>query len=190
MYDYANVFVIYNLEELNKQKMTHNALLLLAIGSFLPNNMIGWLYRRLRNVVKHESAKREGKPSIISLICQDLVDVVGHPFTFITVLLILVGVYVMLALQGYNKWNNGIGLFSNTNGSNFELLTGVGSMYLLAEARRQRKHDKADKAALHQKLDDLLRANGIDTDPSQPLVTMVDDIDPALSFANVTDEVA
>lgn len=86
----------------------------------------------------------------------------GHEVTFVIVVITLLIVYGALLVQGYHKWNTGIGLFSNTNGSNLELITGVGSMYLLRETRKLRKAHKEDNDALHAKLDVLIESKTTD----------------------------
>ena len=140
--------------------MEHNTLLLLALGSFLPNNLAAWVYRWVRR--KITGHQRQPKPSVIALICEDLTNIMGHEVTFLIVVIALIGVYGALIIQGYTKWNTGIGLFSNTNGSNLELITGVGSMYLLRETRKLRKSHKQDNDALHAKLDVLIESKVTD----------------------------
>ena len=134
--------------------MEHNTLFLLALGSFLPNNLAAWVYRWVRK--KITGRQKPPKPSVIALICEDLTNLMGHEVTFLIVVISLLVVYGALLIQGYHKWNTGIGLFSNTNGSNLELITGVGSMYLLRETRKLRKAHKQDNEALHAKLDVLI----------------------------------
>lgn len=82
-------------------------------------------------------------------------QVVGSVITFIICVLFVVGIYIALMFQGYNKWNTSTGLFSNTLESSFELITGVGAV--VAVVALHKKHDKHTKSLneLHDKIDKL-----------------------------------
>ncbi len=81
--------------------------------------------------------------------------------------IIFVGViYGLLPIIGFQKWNSGIGLFSNTGESSFEFITGIGSgLAVYSFHKLVKKHHEdimnihAQHAeqlnSLHQKIDKL-----------------------------------
>jgi hypothetical protein len=90
----------------------------------------------------------------IGAICTGITNAFSSETCFVIVVIWLVVLYAFLFIDGYAKWNLGIGLFANTNGSNVELITGVGSMVMIARLHRgtaphqkkQRKETEALKA--------------------------------------------
>jgi hypothetical protein len=91
--------------------------------------------------------------SIVIKICSTVTNIASSPVLFVLILVWLIILYAFLPIVGYAKWNAGIGLFGNTNGSNFELITGAGAMVMLG---LQAKHNKAHKKSLddlHAKVD-------------------------------------
>lgn len=115
-----------------------------------------------------------GVSGAITRFCTGLTNAFGSETCFVLVVIWLAVVYAFLFVDGYTRWNLGIGLFSNSNGSNIELITGVGSMVMIralhkgktrhqqkSEAELARLHDRHDRhaaeiARLHERLDDLL----------------------------------
>ena len=109
--------------------------------------------------------------NIIIKVCSIVTNFASSPVLFVLILLWLVVLYAFLPIVGYQAWNAGIGLFGNTNGSNFELITGAGAMVMLGiQAKAHKKHTQETKArdeahqselqALHAKVDQLLRRKG------------------------------
>jgi low affinity Fe/Cu permease len=89
-------------------------------------------------------------------------NVVGSPWTYIFCIAAVVFTYLLIPLQGYDKWNLTSGLFFNTTSSSVELITGVGAVVgVYAVRRAQHQHAKAlDKHAksvadLHAKVDQI-----------------------------------
>jgi hypothetical protein len=96
-------------------------------------------------------------------------SVVGNPWTYIFCIAAVVFTYLLIPLQGYDKWNLTSGLFFNTTSSSVELITGVGAVVGVYAVRRaqhqhakaQAKHDAAleqhgqSLANLHAKLDQI-----------------------------------
>lgn len=93
---------------------------------------------------------------VIVGICKTITDATGSITAFVIVMLWLVYLYILLPIQGFAKWNSGIGLFGNTNGSNVELITGVGSVLLLnLGAKKAKQHHEEMKklaSAHHQEV--------------------------------------
>lgn len=88
----------------------------------------------------------------ITKICLTITNAFGSIPAFVLVIIALTYVFVMLFIQGFNKWNTGIGLFSNSLGSDVELITGVGSMVLLNQAHQQRKKQNKKLDQIHKHL--------------------------------------
>lgn len=97
---------------------------------------------------------------IIIKICSVTTNIASSPVLFVGILLWLGVLYAFLPIVGYAKWNSGIGLFGNSNGSNFELITGAGAMVMLGiQAKHHLDHKKSLKD-LHSKVDKLLATKG------------------------------
>lgn len=104
-----------------------------------------------------------GFGGFITRVCTGLTNACGSEWCFIAVMIWLIVVYVFLPIDGYARWNLGIGLFSNSNGSNLELVTGVGSMVMIrsirkhqAESRRHQHRHAQELARLHERFDELV----------------------------------
>ena len=82
--------------------------------------------------------------------------IVGNPITFVLCILAVVIVYAFVPLQGYAKWNTGVGLFFNTLSSSFELITGVGAVVGVVVLHKAHKKQKKSLDDLHSKVDELL----------------------------------
>jgi hypothetical protein len=94
--------------------------------------------------------------------------VMGSPWMYLTALVLVLAVDALIPIQGYSKWNVTTGLFSNTQESSFELITGIGAIvgvYSIkritkqhqADLRALHEHFKLEIAALHHKLDEVHR---------------------------------
>lgn len=103
--------------------------------------------------------------------------VMGSPWMYLTALVLVLAVDALIPIQGYSKWNLTTGLFSNTQESSFELITGIGAIvgvYSIKRMTRQHQadlralheHFKAEVAALHHKLDEVHRHVAAQTPPS------------------------
>lgn len=96
--------------------------------------------------------------NIIIKICFLVTGFASSPVLFVLILVWLVVLYAFLPIVGYTAWNSGIGLFGNTNGSNFELITGAGAMVMLGVQAKKHKAHKQSLDDLHTKVDKLLKA--------------------------------
>jgi prolipoprotein diacylglyceryltransferase len=76
-------------------------------------------------------------------------SVVGSPWTYIFCIAAVVFTYLLIPLQGYDKWNLTSGLFFNTTSSSVELITGVGAVVAICSVRRNQKRHHAEIHALH-----------------------------------------
>lgn len=98
-------------------------------------------------------------------------NIMGNVWTFVASILFVVVIYLLLFIQGYQKWNITTGLFSNTLESSFELITGIGA--IVAVVSLHQAHKKSHKEtmalhkshyseirALHMKIDALAKAKG------------------------------
>jgi hypothetical protein len=94
--------------------------------------------------------------------------VMGSPWLYLAALVLVLAVDALIPIQGYSKWNLTTGLFSNTQESSFELITGIGAIvgvYSIKRMTRQHQadlralheHFKLEIAALHHKLDEVHR---------------------------------
>lgn len=84
--------------------------------------------------------------------------VVMSPWTFMLVIVLLAIVYAQLPIEGFQKWNTGIGLFMNTNGSNFELLTGVGAgLAVFSKISKHHKKIEETQAKHHKEVMKVLK---------------------------------
>jgi hypothetical protein len=102
-------------------------------------------------------------------------SVVGNPWTYVFCIAAVVFTYLLIPLQGYDKWNLTSGLFFNTTSSSVELITGVGAVVgVYAVRRAQHQHDKAlarhaaamehhtqAMANLHAKVDQIQAQQGV-----------------------------
>lgn len=82
--------------------------------------------------------------------------IVGNPITFVLCIVAVILVYAVIPLQGYAKWNTGVGLFFNTLSSSFELITGVGAVVGVVVLHKAHKKQKKSLDDLHGKVDQLL----------------------------------
>lgn len=82
-------------------------------------------------------------------------QVVGSVVTFLICVLFVAVIYILMFIQGYTKWNTGVGLFSNTLESSFELITGVGAVVAVVSLHKKHKEHTKSLEELHKKVDEL-----------------------------------
>jgi hypothetical protein len=90
-------------------------------------------------------------------MCFAITNAVGSIPAFVITILALIFVYALLFIQGFVKWNDGVGLFSNTFGSDVELITGIGSMVMLNVLHKAHKKNVANKNTLEHHGEALAR---------------------------------
>jgi low affinity Fe/Cu permease len=76
--------------------------------------------------------------------------VMGSPWMYLAALVLVLAVDALIPIQGYSKWNLTTGLFSNTQESSFELITGIGAIVGVYSIKRMTKQHQADLRALHE----------------------------------------
>lgn len=87
--------------------------------------------------------------------------IVGNPWTFILSILFVFGIYALLPIQGYTKWNLTTGIFGNTAESSFELITGVGAVVGIALLHERHKEVRKENQNMNEKLDLIHKHLGI-----------------------------
>lgn len=92
-------------------------------------------------------------------------NIVGSPWALIACILFVFTAYLLLVLQGYNKWNLSTGLFANDMESAYELITGTASVVAVVALHKTVKKSREDTNThnaeiklIHQKHSEDLKA--------------------------------
>jgi len=76
--------------------------------------------------------------------------VMGSPWMYLAALVVVLAADALIPIQGYARWNLTTGLFTNTQESSFELITGIGAIVGVYSIRRMTRQHQADLRALHE----------------------------------------